>query len=105
MQMGARWRVGETPHRGVPPTLHHCVAELEKQFPDADSWTLTWLEGRPVLALDAVAIVHVSATGIITTRIQQDSPVNGSATPFATPGEFSQNNSPDDEDDDDWLAN
>ena len=26
MQLGSRWRVGDPPHRGVPPQLHAAIA-------------------------------------------------------------------------------
>lgn len=52
MQLGARWRCGEPPHRSVPSELHPIIAEHEAANPGAEAWTLTWLEGRPRLALD-----------------------------------------------------
>ncbi|QZY52075.1 Fe-S oxidoreductase [Leucobacter tenebrionis] len=63
MQLGARWRVGDAPHRGVPPLLHPVIAEQEEAHPDAGSWTLTWLEGRPRCALDDLVIVTLDTAG------------------------------------------
>lgn len=63
MQMGARWQAGEPPHRSVPSELHEAIAEQEALFPDASSWTLTWLEGRPRCALDTVALLTLDASG------------------------------------------
>ncbi|WP_240422988.1 Fe-S oxidoreductase [Leucobacter sp. wl10] len=57
MQLGARWAAGSPPHRGVPPELHRAIAEQEAAHPEAGSWTLTWLEGRPRCALDDLVIV------------------------------------------------
>lgn len=56
MQLGARWRVGEPPHRSLPDELREVVAEHEAAQPDAQAWTLTWLEGKPRLALDDVPL-------------------------------------------------
>ena len=63
MQLGARWQVGEAPHRSVPPSLHDLIGEQEDRFPEASSWTLTWLEGRPRCALDDFVIVTLSSAG------------------------------------------
>lgn len=63
MQLGARWRVGDPPHRSVPQPLHDMIAAQEAAHPGAVSWTLTWLEGRPRCALDDVALVTLDAAG------------------------------------------
>lgn len=53
MQMGVRWAVGSPPHRSAPPALHEAIANVEAETPSPlGSWTLTWLEGLPRLALD-----------------------------------------------------
>lgn len=65
MQLGARWMVGAQPHASVPAELYAEIARQEQLYPDADSWTLTWLEGRPRAALDDRVIVGVSAEGRI----------------------------------------
>ncbi|QIM18456.1 Fe-S oxidoreductase [Leucobacter coleopterorum] len=84
MQLGARWRVGAPPHSSLPPELYAEIAEQEKKHPTADSWTLTWLEGRPRAALDDLVIVSVSAERQIVV-----SSVRGSLPQ---------------DDDDDWLS-
>ena len=63
MQLGARWRVGDPPHRSVPPTLHDSIALQEAQHPGAASWTLTWLEGKPIAELDTGVIVTLDEDG------------------------------------------
>lgn len=83
MQLGARWRVGDIPHRGVPPQLHGAIAEQEATYPAASAWTLTFLEGRPRCALDDLVIVTLTATGTVASETL--------GTPEA-------------DDDDDWLA-
>ena len=56
MQLGTRWAVGATPPDRLPEAMLAAVAELESELADLDTstwrWTLTWLEGRPVVELD-----------------------------------------------------
>ncbi|WP_423923435.1 hypothetical protein ACPEEZ_05045 [Frigoribacterium sp. 2-23] len=64
MQLGTRWSVGGA----VPPRLPAPVvtavaaveAELRDQAVDASTWrwTLTWLEGRPVVELDDGTVIR-----------------------------------------------
>lgn len=82
MQLGARWQVGEPPHRGVPPELHDAITAAEAAHPGSRSWTLTWLEGRPQCALDELLVVSLDASGGVQTA-QRES---------------------EDDDDDDWLG-
>lgn len=95
MQMGARWRVGETPHRGVPASLHEIVGAQEARFPEAHSWTLTWLEGRPRLTLDDLVLVTVDAQGEVNVQAAQI---------LTAPGAPGGNVEEEDDDDDDWLS-
>lgn len=83
MQLGARWRVGDPPHSSVPPVLHHAIADAEQGHPNANSWTLTWLEGRPKCELDDLLLVTLTASGEI------------SSSPLHDAGG--------EDDDDDWL--
>ena len=56
MQLGTRWPVGATPPDRLPAAMVTAVAEVEAEVTDVDTatwrWTLTWLEGRPVVELD-----------------------------------------------------
>ena len=57
MQLGTRWVVGaEAPSR-LPDAVRAAVNAVEAELTDAASrsWTLTWLEGLPIVALDARA--------------------------------------------------
>lgn len=92
MQVGVRWRAGDPPHRGVPQILHAAIAAQEAAYPDAASWTLTWLEGRPRCALDDCTVVGLDVAGAVS--IETDGIQAGLATPDAGLP---------DEDDDDWL--
>jgi hypothetical protein len=56
MQLGTRWSVGaELPSR-LPDAVSAAVREVEVELAGLDTsqwrWTLTWLEGRPVVELD-----------------------------------------------------
>ena len=87
MQLGARWRVGDPPHRSVPLSLHEAIAAREDAHPGAVSWTLTWLEGRPRCALDDLEIVTLDETGLpVLLTADQEHSLSGT-----------------DADDDDWL--
>ena len=103
MQLGARWRVGDAPHRSVPPSLFPTIAAQELRFPDASAWTLTWLEGRPRLQLDDAVRVSIDAKGAVTVHAVDGEAQSG---PAGEPG-GSAGRAPgleDDDDDDDWLT-
>ena len=56
MQLGTRWSVGaEFPDR-LPDAVSAAVREVETELAGIDTsqwrWTLTWLEGQPVVELD-----------------------------------------------------
>ncbi len=106
MQLGARWQTGATPHRSVPPLLHAEIARQESAHPNAGSWTLTWLEGRPRCVLDDIAFVGLDVRGRVLsgalpgasgTMLAADLEPHGSSTGSAP-------ESDDDPDDDDWLS-
>lgn len=66
MQMGVRWAVGSPPHRSVPLALHTAIAEAEDEADGGSSlssWTLTWLEGLPRLALDGELCLTLDSHG------------------------------------------
>lgn len=56
MQLGTRWSVGATAPASLPSPVIAAVAEVEADVAHLDTstwrWTLTWLEGRPVVELD-----------------------------------------------------
>lgn len=55
MQIGGRWPFGASAPRAVPDALREEIARVEAETPAearTGSWTLTWLEGRPVAELD-----------------------------------------------------
>jgi len=64
MQMGTRWAVGaEAPSR-LPPVVADAVKAVETELEGIDTsllrWTLTWLEGNPVVELDDGTVIRYS---------------------------------------------
>lgn len=56
MQLGTRWSVGAPPPSTLPAAVLTAIREVEDGLSGLDTsawrWTLTWLEGRPVVELD-----------------------------------------------------
>lgn len=56
MQLGTRWELGAEPPARLPAAMVAAVAAVEIELAGIDTtgwhWTLTWLEGRPVVELD-----------------------------------------------------
>lgn len=56
MQLGTRWSFGDTPPATLPAAVLAAIISTEAELTGADTatwrWTLTWLEGRPVVQLD-----------------------------------------------------
>lgn len=56
MQLGTRWELGAEPPARLPVAMVAAVAAVEIDLAGVDTtgwrWTLTWLEGRPVVELD-----------------------------------------------------
>lgn len=69
MQLGTRWSVGQPPPASVPARLHAAIAATEAESgATRGSWTLTWLEGRPIAELDAGWEVLVDSSGEVVAR-------------------------------------
>jgi hypothetical protein len=69
MQLGTRWSVGdETPAR-LPEDVVAAVRSVEAELAGVDTtgwrWTLTWLEGRPVVELDDGTVIRVGHDGTV----------------------------------------
>ena len=62
MQLGTRWSVGDEPPARLSDEVRAQVASVEAELVDIDTagwrWTLTWLEGRPVVELDDGTIIR-----------------------------------------------
>jgi len=67
MQLGTRWAVGETPPANLPEVVTYAVSTVEEELAATDietagwRWTLTWLEGNPVVELDDGTIIRYNA--------------------------------------------
>lgn len=84
MQLGTRWQLGMEPPPRLPDAVLAAVHTVESALRTtaADSsqwrWTLTWLEGRPVVELDDGTVIRYNP-----------------ASNTARVVEWSENNSPD----------
>lgn len=65
MQMGTRWAVGAEPPARLPQLVVDAVTSVETEIGGLDTsllrWTLTWLEGNPVVELDDGTVIRYSA--------------------------------------------
>lgn len=56
MQLGTRWELCAEPPARLPAAMIAAVAAVEAELAGVATtgwrWTLTWLEGRPVVELD-----------------------------------------------------
>ena len=58
MQLGTRWAVGAAAPERIPNPVRAAIRTVEAELEDADqptdgwSWTLTYLEGKPIVDLD-----------------------------------------------------
>ena len=85
MQLGTRWPVGDEPPSRLPEMLVRSIADVESELDELDEldelehvdtstwrWTLTWLEGRPVVELDDGTVLHYDPATETVTRTQVD---------------------------------
>jgi hypothetical protein len=67
IQLGTRWLVGDEPPSRLPQVVIDAIFEIEGELAEAGvdaaewSWTLTWLEGKPVVELDDETVVEYDA--------------------------------------------
>ena len=58
MQLGTRWPVGGTAPDRIPGPVRAAIRTVEAELEDSDQpttgwgWTLTYLEGKPIVDLD-----------------------------------------------------
>lgn len=77
MQLGTRWPIGAEPPARLPDSVVAAIATVEIDLAGIDTtgwrWTLTWLEGRPVVELDdGTAVRFDPATGAATVEPPED---------------------------------
>ena len=69
MQLGTRWSVGDEPPARLPETVTAAIGRVEAELAGVDTsqwrWTLTWLEGRPVVELDDGTTIRVGHDGAV----------------------------------------
>ena len=69
MQLGTRWSVGAQPPSALPEAVVDAVQQVESDVAQFDTtdwrWTLTWLEGRPVVELDDGTVIRLSSDGSV----------------------------------------
>ncbi|CAN5521226.1 hypothetical protein BH10ACT6_BH10ACT6_01740 [soil metagenome] len=78
MQLGTRWAVGDQPPNRLPEVMAGAIADVESERADSGTdasqwrWTLTWLEGRPVVELDDGTVLHYDPATETVTRSALD---------------------------------
>lgn len=71
MQLGTRWLAHTPPPQQLDHSVVDAISEVErelaalKQDTSQWSWTLTYLEGRPVVQLDDGTTISVNADGFV----------------------------------------
>lgn len=69
MQLGTRWSVGDEPPARLEEPVRAAIRGVEHELAGVPTegwrWTLTWLEGRPVVELDDGTSIHVLADGSV----------------------------------------
>ncbi|WIB27417.1 hypothetical protein [Curtobacterium sp. MCSS17_015] len=69
MQLGTRWNVGAEPPARLPETMVVAVRRVEDELAaesvDASTWrwTMTFLEGKPMVELDDGTSIHLDPLG------------------------------------------
>jgi hypothetical protein len=79
MQLGTRWAVRDEPPSRLPAAMVGAIADVEAELEASDGldtanwrWTLTWLEGRPVVELDDGTVLHYDPATETVVREQRD---------------------------------
>ena len=79
MQLGTRWPVGDEPPSRLPAVMVGAIADVESELDELEDvdaagwrWTLTWLEGRPVVELDDGTVLSYDPAAETVTREQRD---------------------------------
>lgn len=64
MQLGTRWAVGAPAPDRLPEAVVAALKSVETELAAIDTslwrWTLTWLEGNPVVELDDGTVIRFS---------------------------------------------
>ncbi len=77
MQLGTRWSVGAEPPARLTEAVTSAVRQVESELVGFETsgwrWTLTWLEGRPVVELDDGTTIRLDPAGNATITEPSDS--------------------------------
>jgi hypothetical protein len=80
VQLGTRWPVGSVTPDALPQVVRDAVhaVENEREALDTDTttwgWTLTWLEGSPLVELDDGTVIRYNAGQDSATTTQSTQP-------------------------------
>ena len=73
MQLGTRWSVGDEPPARLVDPVRAAIRDVEAELNGVDTaqwrWTLTWLEGRPVVELDDGTTIRVAHDGAVSVEV------------------------------------
>lgn len=76
MQLGTRWPVGSQSPSRLPDAVVDAIRTVESEVVHLDTthwrWTLTWLEGRPVVELDDGTVLSYNPSDETVVREQRD---------------------------------
>ena len=74
MLIGTRWPVGGEPPQSVPLAMRAAIDDEERTLVELGAytsswrWTLTWLEGLPVVELDDGTVIRLDGDDVLVTR-------------------------------------
>lgn len=74
MRIGTRWAVGEPQPESVPVAMRAAIDDEERTLAELGAntaswrWTLTWLEGQPVVELDDGTRITREGDDVVVTR-------------------------------------
>jgi hypothetical protein len=80
MQLGRRWNVGAEAPGQLPETMIVAVRGVEDELAQESvdtagwGWTLTFLEGKPMVALDDGTAIHLDDAGRAQVTNPDDAP-------------------------------
>lgn len=80
MQLGTRWSVGGQPPARLPETMVVAVRGVEDGLATESvdtatwGWTLTFLEGKPIVELDDGTSIHLDPAGHAQVTNPDDAP-------------------------------
>lgn len=78
MQLGTRWPVGGAVPDRIPAAIVSAIGDVESERTGTDTsqwrWTLTWLEGRPVVDLDDGTVIRYDDVSDVALVANRDDP-------------------------------